>query len=66
MAVSITSIEGVLVDFPTTQLPNVIGELTMEALIELHQILSSNVSSVIYNLRGGRYGHLALTIVVDN
>ena len=57
-----SSIKGVLVDFPTPILPNIGKELTREALIDLHQLISVNAESVASNLGGGRHRHLTLTM----
>ena len=59
MAGTTSSIEGVLTDFSAPILPKIGGELTREVLINLHRLVSGNVAS---NLRGGRHGHLALTM----
>ena len=59
MAGATSSVKGILVGFPTPILPNIGGDLTRERLIDIHQLISGNVAS---NLRGGRHGHLALTM----
>ena len=51
---------GVLADFSTPILPNICRELTIEALIDLHQLVSGNAASMVSNLGGGRHGHLVL------
>ena len=56
--------EGVLADFLTPMLPNIGGEPTIEALIKLHMLISRNVASMIYDLRGGLHRHLTLTMTV--
>ena len=65
MARSTTSVKGVLADFPTPILPNIGGEPTREALINLHQLVSGNVASVAPNLREFRHGHLALIMTAE-
>ena len=56
-----SSIEGVLVDFPTPIISNIGGIPTRESLIDLHELVSGNVVSVASNLGGGRHRHLTLT-----
>ena len=55
-------VEEVLADFLTPILPNIGGEPIREGKIDLHQLVSGNVESVVSNLGGGRHRHLALTI----
>ena len=57
-----TSVEGVLTDFLKPTIPKTGGESTIEGLIKLHQLVSGNAVYMLSNLRGGRHGHLALTI----
>ena len=65
MAGATSSVEGFLTDFPTHILPNIRGELTREGPIFLHRLVSGNATSVVLNLRGGRHGHLTLTMTAD-
>ena len=62
MAGATSSVDGVLADFTTPTLPNIGGQPTKEALINLHRLVSGNAATVASNIRRGRYGHLALTI----
>ena len=62
MVVATISFEGVLAEFLTPILPNIIKELTREASAEVHKVISVNVASVAFNLEGGRHGPLALTM----
>ena len=57
-----SGVEGVLADFPTPTLQNIGGETTRETLINLHQLVSVNLASMVSNLGGGRHGHIALTM----
>ena len=56
------SVEGVLAEFLTHILPKIDGELTIEGLIDLHQLIRGNAAYVASNLGGGQHGHLALTM----
>ena len=58
-------IKGVFMEFLMQILPNIGGELTREALIELHQLIRINAASVASNIEGERHGHLALTVTVE-
>ena len=49
-------------DFLTPILNNIGGELTREALIDIHQLISGNAASTASNLGGGKNGNLALRI----
>ena len=62
MAGTVNRVEGVLVDFLTPILPNIVREPTREFLIKIRQLISGNVASVVSKIRGGRHGHLALTM----
>ena len=55
-----SSIKGALADFPTPILPNSGVELTREALINLHPLVSGNTVYVASNLGECRHGHLTL------
>ena len=55
------SIEGVLSDFPTLILTNIIREPTKEGRIDLHRLVSGNESSVVLNL-----GRPSRTPLADN
>ena len=57
-----SSVKGVLVELPTPILPNICRELTIEALIDLHLLISGNTVSVVSNLGQGRHGHLVMTM----
>ena len=65
MAGAMSSVEGVLANFPTPILPNIGGEPTREVLIEIHRLISGNAASVALNIGGGRHGHLALTMTAE-
>ena len=54
------------VDFQTPILPKIIGYPTIEALIELHQLISINMASGVSNLGGGQHGHLTITITAED
>ena len=58
----ISSVEGFLTDLLMPILPNIGGNPMREAIIEIHQLTSRNAAS---NLRGGRYGHITLTMTAD-
>ena len=58
-------VKGVLVDFMTPIVSNIGVELTIEALIYLHRLISEKAASVASNLRGGRNGHLVLTMAAE-
>ena len=60
-----TSVERLLMDFLTPILPNIGWEPTIEGLIELHQLVSGNMASVLLNLVGGQHGHLAMKMTRD-
>ena len=60
-----TSVEGVLVDCPTHILPKIRGVPTRELLVDLHQLVSGNTTSVLLNLGGGRHRHLTLTMTSE-
>ena len=62
MAVTTSSINGFLADFPTPILTKIGRDPTRESLIELHRLIIGNAASVALNLRGGLHGHFALTI----
>ena len=55
-------VEGVLVEFLTLIITNIVGEPTIESLTALHQLISGNAASVVSNRGGVRHRHLALTI----
>ena len=57
-----SSVEGVLADFPTPILPKIGGEPTREGLIDIHRLISVNSASMASNIGGGLHGHLALTM----
>ena len=59
------SINGVLEDFTAPILPNIGGEPTREALINLHRLIIGNMASMALNLGGGWHGHLTLTTTAD-
>ena len=61
-----SSIKVVLTDFWMPILSNIGGEFTREGLIKLHCLISGNTASVASNLRGGRHGHLVLTITLED
>ena len=65
MAEATSSVEGVLADFPTPILPTIDGEPTREGLIGIHGLISGNAAFVASNLRGGRNGHLPLTMTAE-
>ena len=65
MAGSTNSIEVVLVYFPMPILPRISGELTIKSPIDIHQLISGNVASVVSNLGVGWHGHLALTMTTE-
>ena len=58
--------KGVLADFSTPILPNIIRQPTREALIKVHQIISLNAASVAPNLCRGHHGHLELIIIAKD
>ena len=62
MAGETSSVEGFLADFLTPILPETDVEPTREGLIDLHPLVSWNAESVALNIRGGRHGHLTLTM----
>ena len=53
MAGATSRFKGVLMDFPTTILPNIDGEPTSKGLIKIHLLISGNAASVVSYLRGG-------------
>ena len=65
MAETTSSVKRVLADFSTPIIPNIVGDPMIEVLIELHCLISINMASVASNLRGGRNGHLALTMTAE-
>ena len=65
MAGDAISFEGVLVDLSTPILPNIGGEPSREAQIELHILISENTESMASNLGGSRHGHLTRKIIED-
>ena len=65
MAGPTSSIDGVLEEFPTTILPKINIEPTREGMINLHQLISGNATSVASNLGGGRHEHLLLTMTAE-
>ena len=58
-------VEVVLTDFLTPILPKIGGELTIEALKDLHIFVSGNGASVASNLEGGEHRHLTLTMTAN-
>ena len=60
------SVKAFLTDFLTPILPNIVGELTRESLINIHRLISGNIESVMLNLGGGWNGHLVLTITAED
>ena len=65
MAGATSSVERFLTDLPKQILPNIGGEPTREALINLHRLVSGNSASVALNLGVGRHGHLTLTMTSE-
>ena len=63
---STRSVEGVLLDIPTSLLPRIISEQTIDALIKLHGLLRSSAASVASNLGGESYRYLVLTMNTEN
>ena len=61
----ISSVDGVLADFSSPILPKIGGDLTREALIDLHQLISGNAAPMALNLRGDRNVHLTLTTIAE-
>ena len=59
-------VDGLLADSPTPILLKIAGESTIEALIELHRLISSNTASVASNLGGGQHGLLALAMTTED
>ena len=57
MAGATSSVKVVLTDFPKPILPKIYGELKIEVLIHLHQLISGNAESVTSNLRGLQHEH---------
>ena len=55
-------VEGVLVEFLTLIITNIVGEPTIESLTALHQLISGNAAYVVSNLEGCRHGYLTQTI----
>ena len=66
MAGTTSSAEGFLKDLPLPLLTKISGEPTIEALIKLYRIIRGNAASVASNLRGGRHGHMALTMATKD
>ena len=66
MVGSIFSAEGVLTEFPTPILPNIAGEPTREALVELHHLIRSNAASIASNLGVRHHDHLTSTMVAED
>ena len=66
MVGTVNNTNGVFVDFLTPVLLKIGGDLTREALIELHQLISGNSASVVSNIGRVRYGHLALTMTEED
>ena len=60
------STKGVFMDFLAPILLKISGDLTREALIELHQLIIGNVASFASNIGGVWHGHLALTITKED
>ena len=60
-----SSADVVLADFLIPILPKIGGEPTREGLIDINQLISGNAASVVSNLRGVQYGHLALTMTAE-
>ena len=65
MSGTTTSVKGVLADLPPPIIPKIGREPIIEALIELHRLISVNVASVASDIRGGRNRHITLTKTVD-
>ena len=57
-----SSVKGFLTDSPTPIIPNIGVVPTIENLINLHQLISVNKSSMELNLGGGQHRHLVLTM----
>ena len=60
------NMEEVLSDLLMLILPNIVGEPTREAFVELHIIINMNAASVTSKLGGGSHGHLTLTMATDD
>ena len=60
-----TRFEGVFTGLLTPIIPKIGGEPTREGLVELHQLVSGNMASVLLNLVGGQHGHLAMKMTMD-
>ena len=57
-----SSVKEVFADYPTPIFPNIDRETTREGFIQIHQLISGNLMSVLSNLGGGWHIHLALTM----
>ena len=66
MAGATTRFEGVFTGLLTPIIPKIGGEPTREGLVELHQLVSGNVASVLPNLGGGRHRYLTLPITSED
>ena len=66
MTVTTSSVEGFLTDSPTLILPKIGRDLTREALIEQHQMISGNLVSAAPNIGGGRHRHITLTMTMED
>ena len=60
------SVKVVCAEFRTPILPNIVGELTQESLIDIHRIISGSRISLASNLSGGRNGHLVLNMTAED
>ena len=65
MVEAISSVEGVLEDFPTPILPKIGVEPTREGPIDLHRLVSGNTAYVASNFRGGRHEDLMLMMTSE-
>ena len=62
---STSCVQGVLAEILTPIPPNIGGEPTREALINLHRLIIGNTESLVSNLGEGQHGHLALTMISE-
>ena len=66
IAGTVNSVRGVLTDFLTPILTNIVVELTRVSIINIHWLISGNATFVASNLGGGRNGHLTINMTAED
>eukprot|EP00957_Ditylum_brightwellii_P117533 8964173-Ditylum_brightwellii.AAC.1 len=62
MAINASLIDTITKSFLHPVLPSVVGQLTYEAIYEIHKLIMENASAIPSTVGGGNQGHLGLVI----